>query len=144
MPSPDIPYLAREDGYDIDYDKTIEYENEKWYNRIWVRKVLGGHYKVFIKTRVTNKGTQESSYEKTYSIVIDERGFIRTKLLGHPRYKKKDLPDIQKNIRNQVKKLAEKNKTMKSEEELLAEVSQEFENQMKNVDFESAVEEVRK
>jgi hypothetical protein len=145
MPKPDIPYKDVTGEYTVlDLEKTLEYEDEKWCNRLWLSETLGGDYKLFIKTTVTNNETGKERDVKNWYIVIKQRGWILRNLFGIDRYAKKDLPNIQSKISKQVDKIAENKDSMKSEEELLNEVKKEFKNQLQDVDFESAVEEARK
>jgi hypothetical protein len=144
MPTADIPYEPRQGSDQIDYECTVEHEKERWSNRIWITKVVGGHYKLFIRTEITNKSTGETSSEKTRYTLIHKRGFIQSKFLGLKRYKRKTVPNIEARIRRQVKKLAKKKKAMKSEEKLADELSQEVQNRLTNIEFDEIVGEARK
>ena len=127
----------------LEYENTVEYEDEKWTNRIYITQTLGGHYKLFIKTKVVNTQTEKKRETKSWSTLLHERGWTLRNVFGMKKFRKADLPDINHNIDRQVEKLAKKSNVMKSEEELIDEISGELKNKMDDVTFEDKVEEAR-
>ena len=131
---------VKEDSLAVqDYEQKLEREDEIWRSRLWIAQTLGGNYKLFIKTTVTNKGTGQTREKKTVSTLLNRRSKITQKLLGLNQFKRKDLPNIQTNTEHHVKLLSKANKNMKTEEELVNEISKEFQNQLQNADLEKAV-----
>ena len=131
---------VKEDSLAVqDYEQKLEREEEIWRSRLWIAQTLGGDYKLFIKTTVTNKGTGQTREKKTASTLLNQRSKITQKLLGLNQFKRKDLPNIQTIIEHHVKLLSKANKNMKTEEELVNEISKEFQNQLQNADLEKAV-----
>jgi len=144
MPSPDIPCKAiKGTNKDLYFKKTVEYEKEKWCNKVWLIRTFSGHYKAVTKTTVENKVTDKKEEEKTYIMLLKERKWFERKILGRNRYAQKEMPDIPTIVKLQVKKLAKKSENMKSEEQLIEKITEEIQNQAQDLDFEKTVEEVK-
>lgn len=133
----------KETTAEFDVEDTFITQDEKWRSRIYISETLGGHYKLFIKTEVTNRSTNKSRSEKSHSILLKEHGFLH-RFLGYDKYSKKNVPPIQDNIKTQINRLKRKTKTMKSEEELLKELTSEVQTQMDELDLENMMDDASK
>jgi len=128
---------------EFDVEDTVKTEDEKWRSCIYISETLGGHYKLFIKTEVTNRSTNKSRSEKSHSILLKEHGYLH-RFLGYDKYTKKNVPPIRNNVKAQINRLKRKTKTMKSEEELLKELTSEVQNQMDDLDLENVMNDTSK
>jgi len=146
-----MQYTSPQDGYrreqdentssEIEYRNTVELEDTKWTSKIYIKETLGGHYKLFIKTKVQNKKTEKLESKKNNTMLIKHRGVLGF-IIGKPRhYKANDIPNIYENVRHQVKKLAGETNKMKNEEELVTEMSEKLKSEIETVDFEQSVNE---
>lgn len=126
----------------IDFEKDVFYEDEKWYNRVWVSETLGGDYRLFVKTEVTNKSTGKKKSEKYRKTILKKHGWFH-RFLGNEKYTARTPTQIQSVLRTHVQKLSKRTEDMKTQEQLLEKLTENIENQMEEVDFESEIEEVR-
>lgn len=141
MPSlPDIP----KDTDNVETPRiknTVHVNHIKWKNTLNITETLAGSYRLFIKTKVINTETDKKEKVKSRHTVIQHRSNILQLLLRMNEYKVKDLPDIDKQVRRQVKRLSKEVKQMNSEQEKIQQVTESFENQTESFDFKQIVKE---